>query len=316
MHHNAVDFFETTPDAVPLQRIDDEVLAAHDVTLMLKREDLLHPQISGNKWRKLKYNLIRAQELGHTKLLTFGGAYSNHILAVAAAGSLFGFETIGIIRGEEYAPLNPVLQRAQTHGMDLHYMSRAAYRGKMSDAVLEELRGRHGTFYLLPEGGTNGLAVQGCSEIVRDLALTGADFDLIIAPCGTGGTLAGLVAGLHMHYPTCAKRALGVSVLKSRPTEKRGKTDFLSQTVSDLLTDSVLVKWAINHEYAHGGYANTTPPLLNFMEEFEQRHAITLDPIYAGKMLFALYDLIQKRQVDSGTTIVAILTGQGSPLYG
>lgn len=312
MQHDLVEFFTLDPSAAPLHLITDETLARYGVTLFLKREDLLHPQVTGNKWRKLKYNLIRAHELGHTKLLTFGGAYSNHILATAVAGSLLGFETIGIIRGEEYSPLNPVLQQAQEHGMDLHYMTRATYRHKMSESTLVKLRDQHGQFYLLPEGGSNALAVRGCSEIVRDLQH--AEFDLLVAPCGTGGTLAGLIDGLHTYFPNSAKRAVGISVLNSKPANG-SKMDFLTQTIRDLLPADNSIDWSINHECAHGGYAKTTPSLLNFIEWFEQTHNITLDPIYTGKMLFAIYDLVQNGAFASGITIVAILTGRENRLY-
>lgn len=307
------DFFELDSNAAPLQQIFDEALTAHGVTLFLKREDLIHERVTGNKWRKLKYNLLRAHELGCTKLLTFGGAYSNHILATAVAGSLLGVETIGIIRGEEYSPLNPVLQQAQAYGMDLHYMSRAAYRHKMSESALAALRDQHGRFYLLPEGGSNELAVRGCSEIVRDLVDT--SFDVLLTPCGTGGTLAGLIDGLHAYFANSARRAIGISVLKSKPDGRRPDTDFLTQTVQSLLPLDVSIEWSINHEYAFGGYAKTTPELNSFIEQFEKRHNIALDPIYTGKMLFAIYDLIQKQHFDRGAAIIAILTGGGNPRY-
>ena len=326
------EFFQSKPNAAPLQQIHDKRLAEHDITFYLKREDLLHPTISGNKWRKLKYNLINAHKHGHTKLLTFGGAYSNHILATAAAGAHFGIDTIGIIRGEEYSPLNPVLANARACGMDLHYVSRADFRHKMEPAFLEKLRGAHGDFYLVPEGGTNGFAMHGCSEIVRDLQLMGLDYDVIASPCGTGGTLAGLIHGLHTYYPSSTKQALGISVLKSKVTgpprprhglpvgslsddqvDRAGDViipdDFLSQAVLDLLPPNISVDWQINHDYAFGGYAKSTAELTEFIHQFEQLHQIALDPIYTGKMIFALYDLIENGQFPDGTKIIAILTG-------
>ena len=332
MPQDPKEFFRTVPNAASLQQIHDARLDQQGVQLYLKREDLLHPTISGNKWRKLKYNLIKAHELGHTKLLTFGGAYSNHILATAAAGARFGIRTIGIIRGEEYSPLNPVLAQAKTYGMALHYVSRAAYRHKMEPAFLEKLRGAHGEFYLLPEGGTNGLAIHGCSEIVRELQLTGLEYDVIATPCGTGGTLAGLIYGLHTYHLGSMKQALGISVLKSKVTgsspprhapknvsmasqleDRAGNMevsiDFLSQTVLDLLPPNLPVHWQINHDYALGGYAKITSELTAFIHHFEQTHHIALDPVYTGKMLFALYNLVKNGQILHGTKIIALLTG-------
>jgi len=309
-------FFEHAPNAAPIQQIHDPQLDTYKVQLYLKREDLLHPTLSGNKWRKLKYNLQHARQSGHTKLLTFGGAYSNHILATAAAGSIFGFDTVGIIRGEAYSPLNPVLQQAQAYGMDLHYISRAEYRHKMDSVALEKLRGAHGKFYLLPEGGTNALAVSGCSEIIHDIHLTGLDHDLITCPCGTGGTLAGLIHGLHTYYPNQAKQALGISVLNSGNNSSNNTSsgtmptdDFLSQSVRQLLPSDNPINWQINHDYALGGYAKQISALTDFIQRFEKAHQIALDPIYTGKMMFALYDLIQKKHFAPGTKIIALLTG-------
>jgi len=150
----------------PLVEVRDERLAARGVRLLLKRDDLIHPGLPGNKWRKLKYNLAAAAEQGHDTLLTFGGAYSNHILATAAAGTYFGFRTIGVIRGEQHLPLNPVLQNATAvHGMQLAYLDRSTYREKHSGSVVADLTRQWGRFYLLPEGGSNDLAVRGCAEL-------------------------------------------------------------------------------------------------------------------------------------------------------
>ncbi|RZS39008.1 pyridoxal-phosphate dependent enzyme [Herbihabitans rhizosphaerae] len=175
----------------PLAELDDERLAVRGVRLFLKRDDLIHPDLPGNKWRKLKYNLSDAQRMGSTQLLTFGGAYSNHIRAVAAAGYHFGFKTVGIIRGEEHLPLNESLQYAVDKGMTLTYLDRTSYRDKRNTDLLERLQSRFGEFYLIPEGGSNVQAVPGCRELVREIDV---DFDVITCACGTGGTLAGAAA--------------------------------------------------------------------------------------------------------------------------
>jgi len=288
-------FFDTWPVHAPLQEIRDPRRAEHNVRLYLKREDWIHPWVAGNKWRKLKYNLLRARELDHHTLLTFGGAYSNHILATAAAGDLFGFRTIGIIRGEAHAPLNPVLARAQSHGMALHYMARSTYRRKTDPAVLDALRRRYGRVYLIPEGGSNALAVRGCREIVAEIDVV---FDTICCACGTGGTLAGLVAGMDAR-----QRALGMAVLKGKK--------FLDAAVRDLLPPVQRTRrnWAVCYDYHGGGYAKQMPGLLEFIEHFHAQHEIRLDPVYTGKMLMGLFDLVQRGAFAPGSTIVALHTG-------
>jgi 1-aminocyclopropane-1-carboxylate deaminase len=202
----------------PLEELRDDRLTSAGLRLFLKRDDLISPDIPGNKWRKLKYNLEAARKQGHQVLLTFGGAYSNHIRATAAAGYYFGFATVGVIRGEEHLPLNPSLDYAIRHGMRLAYLDRAAYREKMSPEVIAMLCRRFGEFYLLPEGGSNADALRGCAEIPGEIDHR---FDLVCCPCGTGGTLAGLAQGLGP-----GQRALGFSVLKGG--------EFLGREVSGL----------------------------------------------------------------------------------
>ncbi|WP_249714268.1 1-aminocyclopropane-1-carboxylate deaminase/D-cysteine desulfhydrase [Rhizomonospora bruguierae] len=175
--------------------VHDERVNRAGVRLLVKRDDLIHPEFPGNKWRKLKYNLVAAVDQGHDTLLTFGGAYSNHIRATAAAGYYFGFDTVGVIRGEEHLPLNPSLAYAVSRGMRLTYLDRATYREKRSPPVIGVLREVWGRFYLLPEGGSNALAVRGCAELPAEIV---EQFDVICCPIGTGGTLAGIAAGLRV----------------------------------------------------------------------------------------------------------------------
>lgn len=282
--------------STPLQKVDDALLAERGINLFIKREDLNDPELSGNKLHKLKYNLFDAREKGYKKLLTFGGAYSNHIYALAAAGKRFGFETIGVIRGEEHLPLNPTLSFAKSCGMKITYMGRSVYRNKTSMEVQDKLFTDHNDFYLIPEGGTNELAVKGCSEIINSIEI---DYDLICTACGTGGTLAGLVAGLSGN-----KSVLGFAILKGAA--------FLTDDVRKLLTDSGfshLYNWTINPDYHFGGYAKITADLIRFINNFEMNSGITLDPIYTGKMLFGIYDLIYRKLIKEGTTIVALHTG-------
>ncbi|MGB3757174.1 MAG: pyridoxal-phosphate dependent enzyme, partial [Rivularia sp. (in: cyanobacteria)] len=180
----------------PLQLIQDELLTQRGIRLFVKRDDLIHPQVSGNKWRKLKYNLQAAKQQQQKRLLTFGGAYSNHIAATAAAGKMFGFETIGVIRGELIKPLNPTLHLAQQQGMQLVFVGRKEYRQE-KELIATGLQDELGKCYVIPEGGSNTLAVKGCAEIVAEVReqLDGVP-DYFCVSSGTGGTAAGLVVGL------------------------------------------------------------------------------------------------------------------------
>lgn len=287
----------------PIIQIHDPRLAKKGVELLIKREDLNHPVISGNKWRKLKYNLEEAKKLGHNWLLTFGGAYSNHIYATAGAGKEFGFETIGVIRGEEHLPLNPTLSFAKTAGMQLHYIDRTSYRRKSESDTIKLLKQQYGDFYLIPEGGTNELAIRGCEEIVTEID---TDFDYLCCPVGTGGTVAGLISGLQGR-----SNVIGFSSLKG---------DFLQKEVALLLKQSGkhFANWSINTDYHFGGYAKTKPGLIDFMKNFEQQHHIPLDPVYTAKMLFGIYELIETGVFPAGTRIVAVHTGglQGRKGFG
>lgn len=280
----------------PLQQLYDPLLQEQETELWLKREDLLHPQIPGNKWRKLKYNLHEAKRLQYSALLTFGGAYSNHIAATAAAGKQFGFKTIGIIRGEEHLPLNSTLYFAVSCGMQLHYISREQYRQKNEPAFLEELREQYKQPYILPEGGTNLLAVQGCTEIVQDITL---NYDYICCAAGTGGTAAGMVAGLAGE-----KRILTFPALKGG--------EFLQQEIEELVlqySGHKYTNWQLITNYHFGGYAKVKPELLAFIHDFQQWHHIPLEPIYTGKMMYGLFDLIRQGYFPKGSRIIAVHTG-------
>lgn len=262
------------------------------IELFIKREDLLHPVISGNKFRKLKYNLAEAKRLGYKKLLTFGGAFSNHIVAVAGAGKEFGFETIGIIRGEELEEKineNPSLAVAEQFGMKFVFVSRDAYRLKESPEFLEELQSKFGDFYLLPEGGTNELAIKGCEEILSELD---SEFSYVCTSVGTGGTVSGIINGSSSH-----QNIIGFSSLKG---------DFLQKDIAKFANQK---NWTINCEYHFGGYGKVTNELIGFINSFYKQYEIPLDPIYTGKMMFGILDLIQNEFFPLNSKILAIHTG-------
>lgn len=280
----------------PLQQLQSSLLQEKQVELWIKREDLLHPQISGNKWRKLKYNIQEAKAQQKITLLTFGGAYSNHIAAVAAAGKEFSFKTIGIIRGEEHLPLNPTLQLAASCGMELHYISREKYRQKQDPVFLQELSKQFNEPYILPEGGTNVLAVKGCTEIVQDISV---EYDYVCCAAGTGGTIAGIIAGLDGE-----KHVLGFPALKGG--------EFLKQDIEQLVNcfnGKSYNNWQLITNYHFGGYAKVKLELLEFIKAFQGEHQIPLEPIYTGKMMFGILDLIRQGFFPKGSRIVAIHTG-------
>jgi len=237
----------------PIQEIQNELLRVKKVRLFLKRDDLIHTNVSGNKWRKLKYNLVAAQELNHTTLLTFGGAFSNHIHAVAAAGKIFGFQTIGVIRGDKMDPLNPTLQYAKDQGMQLHFVTRSAYRKKHTTDFHLTLQEQFGRFYGIPEGGTNTLALKGCAEIVTEIKDQLKFPPAYIATCcGTGGTIAGIIQG-NAATPT---EILGVSALKGNFLQGEVKELLAAANVSDS------TKWSISNDYHFGGYAKFKSSLI------------------------------------------------------
>lgn len=262
------------------------------VQLMVKRLDLIHPQISGNKFFKLKYNLLAAKQQNLNQVLTFGGAYSNHIAATAYAAHYFGFQSIGIIRGEELAKqaFNPTLQTAQDFGMQLHFVSRAEYRLRHELEYLQQLKQRYPNTWIIPEGGTNDLAIQGTKEILS--ADDRENYDVIGCAVGTGGTIAGIIES-----SSDQQHILGFSALKG---------DFLKHDIQQWTNKT---NWSLTDEYCCGGYAKTNSELLQFMQQFEQQYAVPLEQVYTAKMMMGLFDLIQQGNFPVNTRILAIHTG-------
>jgi len=292
----------------PLEELESPALRKAGIRLLIKRDDLLRMgpglALCGNKWRKLQYNLQAARDEGHATLLTFGGAFSNHIAAAASAGAAFGFHTIGIIRGERPEGLNPTLRFAESCGMELKFVSRQAFREKQSPGFLNRLQEQSGSFYLLPEGGTNALALHGCSHIVDEVEQQARHFpDYWCCSLGTGGTFAGIIAGLGGRA-----KALGFSALKG---------DFHKEEVRRLLPPSplrgnkrgALGAWEVNTDFHFGGYARFEPRLIDFINGFHRAHGIALDPIYTGKLFYGLFQLIEEQHFPKGSTVLAVHTG-------
>lgn len=280
----------------PLAEVADERFGRAGVRLLLKRDDLIHPELIGNKWRKLVPNLRAA---AGRIVVTFGGAYSNHLRATAAAGRLLGLPTVGVVRGQELAdrPLNPSLARCAADGMRLHFVDRATYRRKTEpDALAGILRSaRAEDAYVVPEGGSNALAVRGCTALGAEL---GDHADVVAVACGTGGTLAGLAAGLAP-----GRRALGFPVLRG---------GFLTADISALQESAFGSRsgaWSLDDRFHFGGYARTTPELDAFAEDFEARHGLPVERLYVAKMLYGLTALAAEGAFPRGTTVAAVITG-------
>lgn len=288
-------------DPSPITELKMPELEERRLQLFVKRDDLLQPagdrRFCGNKVRKLKYNLAEAQKQGFTQWLTFGGAYSNHIAAVARAGKIYGFKTIGVIRGEPHDPLNPTLDRATADGMQLHYLDRNSFRQKYDPDVQQQLLELFGESYMLPEGGTNELALKGCAELAIEIEQQlGAWPAYLSVACGTGGTMAGLIRGC-----TGKSQVLGVSALKG---------SWMSGEIKKLLDkDHQWTNWKVFTQYHFGGYAKFPPELRDFMLSFEKQHGIALDPVYTGKLFFGIMDQIRKDFFPKGSKIVVVHSG-------
>jgi 1-aminocyclopropane-1-carboxylate deaminase/D-cysteine desulfhydrase-like pyridoxal-dependent ACC family enzyme len=284
---------------IPLVEISNELFQNKGIRLYLLREDLIHTEISGNKWRKLKYNISYAKAGGKDSILSFGGAYSNHIAALAAAGKHYGLKTIGIIRGERIEPLNNTLKQAEKNGMTLKFITREKYRNKSEKHYIDELQEGYPSSLIVPEGGSNAMAVEGCAEILNNVVI---DFDVVAAPCGTGGTLAGLIA-------SSTKEVLGFPALKGGEFLKDEIIHLLEKYEEEFDKKVMRDSWNLICDYHFGGYAKVTPDLISFVQDFKNEYGITLDLIYTGKMMFGIFDMIKTTQVLDGKTIIAIHTG-------
>lgn len=283
---------------LPVQHIYSDNLAHHGIELSLLRLDLTDEVISGNKWFKLKYNLQHAIDEGYRSVLSFGGAYSNHIHALAKAGFDQGLKTIGIIRGEPEYVSNPTLKDAVRWGMELHFISRKAYRQKTDELFLDELKARFSDPFIIPEGGSNQLAVKGAAEILSPKLLSTIAPDQIVLACGTGGTMAGVVLGSK------GVNVLGIPVLK--------KADFLYEDIRGLIKQGageIPTHWDLDLEGHFGGYAKESAVVDRFINEFQCNHGIQLDQIYTGKMLCRLMQRIEQGVYPKGSRILAIHTG-------
>jgi len=282
------------PVHIPFQKIENELTLSRKTTLYLLRLDTIDLYAGGNKLFKLKYNLEEAAKQGFKKILTFGGAWSNHLAAIASVNSR-ELAVIAVLRGEEPAVYSDTLRYCEEKGVELHFVSRTDYRNKTEASFIETLKSKFGDFYLLPEGGSNALAVKGCREITNYIPI---DFDYICTPVGSGATLAGIATGLKPH-----QHAIGFSALKG--------ADYLNDEVHKLIKEfrTENSKFKIAGDYHFGGYAKTNTELLAFKAGFEEQFNIPLDYVYTAKMMYGIFDMIANNQFKENSTIVAVHTG-------
>jgi 1-aminocyclopropane-1-carboxylate deaminase len=289
------DLMQLHPVKERIVQLSDPLLDEKQITFYVHHSDAGPFALRGNKWHKLKYNLLEAHRLGMDTLLTFGGAWSNHIAATACAAKLYGFKSIGIIRGEETLPLNKTLREAIENGMAIHYENRTSYRLKDSGSYLQSLIKNFGNFYLIPEGGSNPPGMKGCASMIEELDFP---FDIICCPCGTGTTLAGYISALKQ-----GQQAIGFSVLKNG--------GFLNEKIGGMLKEAgcLSTHWLMMEKYHFGGYAKSTDELKKFISDFERDHGIKTEPVYSGKMFFGLFEMIKNDFFKPRTILLAIHTG-------
>ncbi|NCD68539.1 1-aminocyclopropane-1-carboxylate deaminase/D-cysteine desulfhydrase [Mucilaginibacter agri] len=272
----------------PVQQIKHPLLDEKQLKVFIKRDDMIHPVISGNKWRKLKYTLEAAYSAGKTHLVTFGGAYSNHLLATAAAAAKFGFKSTGFVRGEEVS--NDTLFLCKLHGMHLIFVDRESYRDKQ--ALFNTYFANDSFAYFINEGGASAEAARGCSELIAELPQV---YDHLFCACGTGTTAAGILNGLQ-HLPT---------LFHAVPVLKGG--EFIADEIKQYVKHNPI--YELHIQYHFGGYAKTTPELIDFIKAFVIDTGIIIEPVYTGKMMYALFDLARKNHFKPGSSILAIHTG-------
>ncbi|VAW49924.1 pyridoxal phosphate-dependent deaminase, putative [hydrothermal vent metagenome] len=291
----------------PLTPLISPIFETHNITVYMKREELNHPYIQGNKWHKLKFNIQEALIQHKTTLLTFGGAYSNHIAATAVAAQEAGLTSIGIIRGEELSKKpekwSHTLKEAAKNGMVFLFISRSEYRNKSTNNALKQLETRFPDAYIIPEGGSNSLAVKGFQPLMQQIEEQCPDWTHLFSAVGTGATLAGIVKyasvkSKHLNHP---RIILGVPVLK--------QGDYLRPQIKEWIAEPHVNSWQLLTDYHCGGYAKTPDDLLQQKATFEQAFGIPLDPIYTAKMMYAFYDQLKQNKIKPGSKVILLHTG-------
>lgn len=296
------------PSCAPVSEIADGLFAKKNIYVQLLRLDQIDPELGGNKAFKLIPNIIRARASGHNTLLSFGGAYSNHLHALAEAGHRFNFKTIGVVRGDDGQEDSHTLKFAVSKGMQLIRVSRQDYRRRNEAEFIAELAARLGQFYLIPEGGANDAGRNGSAQLASVIlnSLLSDMPDEILLPCGTGTTMAGLIAGLLALPISNRPFVRGVAVLKQGEFLRSGIADYL-QTLTD--SNPTDCNWVLDTQYHWGGYARFPAQLAVFVREFERTHKIMLDPVYTAKMMSAFYQRVTEGMYKPGSRILLVHTG-------
>jgi len=311
------------PIKTPLAPLNSRLFEEYRVKVWIKRDDLNHPSVQGNKWHKLKHNLLQAKKQGKNTIITFGGAYSNHIAASAAAAKSEGFQSIGIIRGDELEnqpeKWSDTLRTAFDNGMQFKFISRQGYRKKEDEDFLASLQNQYPSAFIIPEGGTNQYAVLGFKDLINDLDEQCPEWTQIYSAVGTGGTLAGLIhfsqinlAKNNSPLPLVPKKIIGVSVLK--------QGEYLVPQIQNLLQQAESIKsqntihktainWQLLTQYHDGGYAKQSLEGKNFQRNFEKEYSILLDSVYTSKMIYAFYDQLKTGKIPKGSNIILLHTG-------
>ena len=286
-----------TPSAESI--IQPDWAIARGITLVVKRDDLLHPIISGNKWRKLKYALLQAHDNNVKHIVSFGGGFSNHVHALGYCCHQLNIQFTAIIRGDYSHNLSPMLRDLLSWGTDIQYVDRINYQQRAEPQYLQTLATKYPNALIIPEWGSQLQALKGVAEIIDELQ---NEYDYVLAPVASGGTLAGLVDGLAQTGKHDTSQLLGIAVLKGQ--------EYLEQLVENLLTDRHhKSEWSISHDYHFGGYAKSNNELNQFCAAFEKQTQIALEPVYSGKLFYALYQLTINGYFPAGSRVLAIHTG-------
>ncbi|MCB9262092.1 MAG: pyridoxal-phosphate dependent enzyme [Flavobacteriales bacterium] len=271
----------------PIERVKLPLYNQYGIEVFIKRDDLIHPFISGNKWRKLKYNMLFMQQNGFRKLATFGGAFSNHLIATACAGAIFGYKTLGIVRGNELSQQsNHILRLCYEYGMELRFVSRSEYADKeaIANQLVEE------GYFVVPEGGDNDLGIQGCEEILPETTM---EFNHVFVPVGTATTLIGVVNSSSTH---CIVH--GIAALS--------EADYLAQKIKSKTNRN---NWILHTRFSRGGFGKFDDELLRSNLAFTRQTGVLLDPVYTGKMIWASNHLIKEKSIKRGEKVLLIHTG-------
>jgi 1-aminocyclopropane-1-carboxylate deaminase len=291
-----------------IQELSSDLLSKHNVRLYVKRDDLIDENVSGNKWRKLKFNVLQALDKKCDTILTFGGAFSNHLVATAAACKKAGLKSIGIVRGEELDEnSNDTLKKCSEFGMQLKFVSRAEYQLKTDDLYLKDLHLEYPSTYIVPEGGSNFYGMIGCQEIIKEIK---ENFDQVFVAQGTSATSCGILLALPENTVLNV-----VPVLKNYDSFAEMRKLLNYSLFDEEVTEELLEKVRVHSESHFGGYGKFNEELIDFIKEVNQGYNLPLDYVYTGKVFYQIMKMIQTGQLDNQSLLFVHTGGlQGNQL--